>query len=96
MAIFARIVQAENREGDFAILLQNNETHRVVEQYEMTHLDGDAPLEQSETKDGVDMVGVQALKRSLSTVSVYNVVKPKRLRPCETSCKFTLHSSGSD
>jgi hypothetical protein len=58
--MLARAFQAENRVCDFANPLQNNETHRIVEQYEMTHFDGDAPLGQSETKDGVDMVWVQA------------------------------------
>ena len=44
--MLARAFQAESTECDFAILLQNNETHRIVEQYEMTHFDGDAPLGQ--------------------------------------------------
>ena len=30
----------------------------IVDQYDMTHFDGDAPLGQSETRDGVDMVWV--------------------------------------
>lgn len=59
---FARAFQSANKECDFAILLQNNETHRIVEQYEMTHFDGEVPREvplEPETKDGVDMVWVR-------------------------------------
>lgn len=49
---FAPSIQALNRGGVFATLLQNNPIE-IAEQYEMTHFDGDAPLGQSETKDGV-------------------------------------------
>lgn len=59
----------------------------IAKQYETTHFDGDAPLEQSETKDGVGISqrvkGIKGDERLIDPefIVVLPVSSPRRLIP---------------
>ena len=59
---FARALQEENKDGDFVTLGKTMKPIEIAEQYEMTDLDGDVLLAQSETKEGVVVIVAVAFK----------------------------------
>ena len=60
---FARAFQEENEDGDFVTLCKTMKPIEIAEQYEMTDLDGEVLLAQSETKEGVVVIALKGEER---------------------------------